>query len=123
MCHHRTRPCSECGDPCTGSRCRACQRRPKGAVCVHCRTYGVTRPRGLCFACYADPDVRAGYAPVGDPRFHRRGHACANAERPRPPEPTAALPGTEEKVAVLESRLAAGYALFHPDDGPDTEGG
>lgn len=34
----------------------------------------------------------------------------------RLPEPTDALPGTPEKVAVLTKRLAAGQLLWHPLD-------
>jgi hypothetical protein len=30
--------------------------------------------------------------------------------------PTTAAPGTPEKLAVLESRAAAGLAIFHPAD-------
>jgi hypothetical protein len=120
--HHRTRPCSECGGPCTGARCRACQRRPKAALCRHCRLYGATRPRGLCWTCYYTPGLREGYAPEGDQRFSRRGNGTANLAPPVPPEPTDALPGTPEKVAVLEERARLGLALWHPDDGPDTEG-
>ena len=33
-----------------------------------------------------------------------------------PASPTSALPGTPEKVAVLEERAQQGQALFHPDD-------
>jgi hypothetical protein len=37
--------------------------------------------------------------------------------RLRPPaEPTTAQPGTEEKVRVMETRLARGESLFHDDD-------
>jgi hypothetical protein len=32
------------------------------------------------------------------------------------PEPTDALPGTEEKVRVLMARAAAGQRLFHEGD-------
>jgi hypothetical protein len=35
---------------------------------------------------------------------------------PLPPTPTAAPPGSQEKVAVLEARAAAGYTLWHPAD-------
>jgi hypothetical protein len=35
-----------------------------------------------------------------------------------PAEPTTAVPGTEEKVAVFLARIAAGVSLFHPDDAP-----
>jgi len=34
----------------------------------------------------------------------------------RLPEPTTALPGTPEKVAVLEERARLGLALWHPLD-------
>jgi hypothetical protein len=32
------------------------------------------------------------------------------------PQPTSALPGTDEKVAVMVVRARLGQALFHPDD-------
>jgi hypothetical protein len=35
-------------------------------------------------------------------------------------QPTAALPGTEEKVAELERRAALGLELFHPEDARGT---
>ena len=35
---------------------------------------------------------------------------------PLPPEPTQALPGTVEKIAVMAQRAAEGYHLYHPDD-------
>ncbi len=39
------------------------------------------------------------------------------------PEPTTALPGTPEKVAVIERRRELGQQLFHPDDAQgDTDG-
>lgn len=33
-----------------------------------------------------------------------------------PQEPTTALPGTPDKVAVMAERAARGETLFHPDD-------
>jgi hypothetical protein len=33
-----------------------------------------------------------------------------------PETPTGALPGSEERLRVLEERAAAGLALFHPRD-------
>jgi hypothetical protein len=33
-----------------------------------------------------------------------------------PPFPTAALPGTPEKIAILTQRASLGQELFHPDD-------
>jgi hypothetical protein len=45
---------------------------------------------------------------------------------PPPVEPscfpaTAAIPGTEEKLAVLAERVRAGLPLWHDDDRPDYE--
>ena len=37
-------------------------------------------------------------------------------DKPLPPFPTAALPGTPEKVAILEERARRGFALWHPLD-------
>ena len=37
-------------------------------------------------------------------------------ERPPPPRPTAALPGTEAKILVMAARYAAGFHLYHPAD-------
>lgn len=34
------------------------------------------------------------------------------------PEPTAAPPGSREKLAILCQRADAGQDLWHPDDGP-----
>jgi hypothetical protein len=33
-----------------------------------------------------------------------------------PKEPTDAIPGTEEKIAILTRRAAQGEQLFHPED-------
>jgi hypothetical protein len=45
-----------------------------------------------------------------------RGFLGDNAQPPLPPEPTRAIPGTEEKKAVLEWRVANGYHPHHPKD-------
>jgi hypothetical protein len=49
-------------------------------------------------------------------KFARRGVGNANHRSKVPPEPTSALPGTPEKVAVLEERARLGYSLWHPLD-------
>jgi hypothetical protein len=42
---------------------------------------------------------------------------CRPSKRVHPlPEPTRAIPGTPEKIAVLQGRLARGEQMFHPDD-------
>ncbi len=45
---------------------------------------------------------------VGDARYMRH--------KPLPPTPTQHLPGTAEKVAILEERCRLGFQLWHPLD-------
>jgi hypothetical protein len=45
-----------------------------------------------------------------------RGLGLGNKEPPLPTVPTEALPGSPEKVAVLEERVKLGLALWHPAD-------
>jgi hypothetical protein len=49
-------------------------------------------------------------------KFARRGVSNFCGQAPLPPEPTEALPGTAEKVVVLEERARRGLALWHPGD-------
>jgi hypothetical protein len=51
-------------------------------------------------------------------KFAHRGIDDFNGQVCLPPEPTAALPGSPEKVAVLEERARLGLALWHPADAP-----
>jgi hypothetical protein len=53
--------------------------------------------------------------PSTHPKAHRGvGNFAGGA--PLAPEATAAVPGTPEKVAVMEARAKAGQAVFHPKD-------
>jgi hypothetical protein len=90
---------------------------PLTRLCRHCGTRAVNRPRCLCWSCYYTPGVRQLYPPTS--KFARQGVGLGNRNAPLPPEPTAALPGTPEKVAVLEARAAARVALWHPGDPVD----
>jgi hypothetical protein len=55
-------------------------------------------------------------------KFARRGLGNGNVVVALPQEPTAACPGSPEKVAVLVERARQGVALWHPADAPlDTE--
>jgi hypothetical protein len=82
--------------------------------CRHCRRPKVNRPRGLCWTCYYRPGVSELY-PSTDIRGRRGvGNFCGNA--PLDPERSDALPGSEERIAVLARRAAAGLALFRPDE-------
>jgi hypothetical protein len=82
-------------------------------LCRHCQRVKSNRPRGLCWSCYYTPGVREKFPSTS--KFARRGVSDFNG-RARLPEPTAALPGTEAKVCVLEERARLGQALWHPMD-------
>jgi len=82
-------------------------------LCRHCQKVKSNRPRGLCWSCYYTPGVRDLYPSTS--KFARRGIRDYNG-RSRIPEPTTALPGTPEKVAVLEERARLGLSLWHPLD-------
>ena len=81
--------------------------------CRHCNKVKSNRPRGLCWSCYYRPGVRELYPSTS--KFARRGVSDFNG-RAALPVPTTALPGTPEKVAVLEMRAALRQQLWHPDD-------
>jgi hypothetical protein len=82
-------------------------------LCRHCQKVKSNRPRGLCWSCYYTPGVRDLYPSTS--KFARRGVADFNG-RAKMPEPTAALPGSVEKVRVLEERARLGQQLWHPLD-------
>lgn len=86
----------------------------RAATCRHCGTPRPTRPRGLCWGCYYAPGVRELYPSAS--RYARRGVGNVAGPLPLPPAPTAAAPGTPEKVAVMGQRARDGFALFHPAD-------
>jgi hypothetical protein len=87
---------------------------PHGTPCRHCGMAPVNRPRGLCWHCWHDADVRALYPPSAS-KFARRGNGCGHGGY-QLPEPTDALPGSEEKIRVLEERARRREQLFHPLD-------
>ena len=83
-------------------------------LCRHCQEAPVNRPRQLCWSCYYTPEIRCRYPSTS--KFARRGvgnfaGAAAPAARP-----TAATPGSPEKVAVLEERARMKQSLWHPRD-------
>ena len=85
-------------------------------MCRHCGVARSNRPRGLCWACYYAPGVRDRYPSTS--KFARRGVGNFNGLGDLPPAPTLAVPGSPEKVAVLEERARLGLALWHPLDAP-----
>ncbi len=82
--------------------------------CRHCGRKAAGRPRGLCWTCYQTLDIRDRYSAVS--KFGRRGvlDFCGSGELPA--APPRALPGSPEKVAVLEQRASRREALWHPKD-------
>jgi hypothetical protein len=82
-------------------------------LCRHCNKVKSNRPRGLCWSCYYRPGVRELYPSTS--KFARRGISDFNG-RAALPVPTNALPGTPEKVVVLELRAKLRQQLWHPDD-------
>ena len=81
-----------------------------GPMCRHCQRAKINRPRGLCWCCYYRPDVRDLY-----PAAVVRGEGL-QGDSVRDPEPTAALPGTEERLRILAERVARKESLFHSQD-------
>jgi hypothetical protein len=83
-------------------------------LCRHCQKAKVNRPRGLCFGCYYSPGVRDLYPSTS--KFARRGAGLLGGGFLLAAAPTTALPGTAEKVRVMEDRAARGESIFHPGD-------
>ncbi len=83
-------------------------------MCRHCNHSRSNRPRGLCWSCYYAPGVRERYPSTS--KFGRRGIGNFFGKGKLPAEPTEALPGTPEKIAVLAERARRKESLFHPDD-------
>jgi hypothetical protein len=83
-------------------------------LCRHCNRAPVNRPRGLCWSCYYSPGVREQYPSTS--KFARRGIGDFNGRAAPAALPTGALPGTPEKVAILEARAQTRQSLWHPLD-------
>jgi hypothetical protein len=49
-------------------------------------------------------------------KYARRGVGNFCGTAPLPPAPTSAVPGSEEKIAILEERARNRQSLWHPDD-------
>jgi hypothetical protein len=83
-------------------------------TCRNCGRPRVNRPRGLCWTCYYKPSIRDRFP--SQSKFGRRGVADFCGCGAIPMEPTAATPGTAEKVAILEQRARMHQQLWHPQD-------
>lgn len=81
--------------------------------CKHCKHRNAARPRGLCYICYTLPGVREAYPAL---KTLRRGVEDGYGYRCMAPAGTVALPGTEEKIRVMEERASQGLNIWHPLD-------
>lgn len=82
--------------------------------CRHCGRARVNRPRGLCWTCYYTDGVKGQYPSTS--KYARRGVGNGDFAAGVPAGPTAAQPGTAEKVAVMAGRAERGECLWHPAD-------
>src|ERR1700676_5484794 len=80
-------------------------------MCLHCLIRKANKSRGLCYSCYFRPGVRGLYPITSQfaPRnvgLHCLGIGC----------PTAAVPGSQAKLDVMQQRAKDNVAITHPDD-------
>jgi hypothetical protein len=85
-------------------------------LCRNCQRSKPNRPRGLCWSCYYRPGVRELFPSTS--KFARRGVGDYVGRSVLPPLPTGAMPGTPEKVAILQERARMRVSLWHPHDAP-----
>lgn len=98
-------------------------------LCAHCYLDQAGAGDRLCPPCRSDPTLSVLYpaGPLPPPRprpprpperdrYARRGLGLGNRQPPTPETPTAALPGSPEKVEVLRQRVSARQQLHHPAD-------
>ena len=84
---------------------------------IDCLLCGQTKPhksRNLCLACYQKPESE----PLKIETRHRveRETLFVIAPTGLPDHPTEYLPGSEEKMAVMNQRYLDGREIHHPDD-------
>jgi hypothetical protein len=72
--------------------------------------------KGLCKTCYDKPSVREAYPAFVPKRGGKRHWYRQQKVDLSQWHPTTALPGSMEKVLVLEQRASLGLPLFHPCD-------
>ena len=90
-------------------------------TCPQCRqTYTGVAVRGVCWACFKDPNRRPAPSIDGKPA-NRSG--VERRQGRLPADPTPFLPGTPEKVRVMEWRASRRESCFHPDDAMPDDGG
>lgn len=82
--------------------------------CRHCEQTEPEDRRQLCRGCYRDSEIRALYPKL---KFGVWSPTAGFGSSIRlSAEPTEALPGTEDKIAVMAGRAMRGEAVCHPRD-------
>jgi len=85
-------------------------------ICRHCQYEGNTYGAGICWKCYYTPGIRKLYPSCKSKFAPRPENEDINGGYSPPSCPTATLPGTDEKIAVLAERLKQRVSLWHPHD-------
>ncbi|GEM_PF-286348 len=83
-------------------------------ICRSCNKVRANRPRGLCYCCYYNPEVRNLFPSTS--KFAKKGAGVDVTTSVLSLEPTRAIPGTEEKIRILMERATNGLCLWHPMD-------
>jgi len=83
-------------------------------ACRNCQRSKVNRPRGLCWSCYYKPGIREQFPSTS--KFARRGLGNFCGQATVPTCSTRAVPGSEEKIAILAERAKNQQSLWHPAD-------
>lgn len=99
------------GKPVSHGR-RAEKRNEAMSLCLHCGKFRRFNRLGSCYTCGSarGTDEQVQEAERKRWSWHR------DSERPLPPTPTTALPGSLKKIEVMEWRWANGYGVHHPLD-------
>lgn len=88
----------------------------KRGNCAHCKRDCCLQPRGLCGGCYRDLTIRLQYEKVSSASTSNTSGIVVGDSSILPAAPTAAQPGSEEKIKILCERAEAGISLHHPRD-------
>jgi hypothetical protein len=84
--------------------------------CRHCKHPRPIHARGLCEKCYRTPSILKLYPIIRDGHTQLEAYANSNIAPTEADTPTKALPGSPEKIKVMEDRFVAGQKIFHPGD-------
>lgn len=88
--------------------------------CLECKTRQnrtSRRDRGLCSQCFDDRAIRSKYPSAWDTVGAAKVYLLKFEENPPfSSESTTAMPGSEEKIQVMELRASLGQQIFHPND-------